>query len=91
MANKYVNIEEIGKILHDGKLGELAKKASSAERSVQDILKKLSDLESAQTAKKLEEELRLAQEIKAATVCSMRYTMVSERRSRYISEAATRR
>lgn len=66
MANKYVNIEEIGKILHDGKLGELAKKASSAERSVQDILKKLSDLESAQTAKKLEEELRLAQEIKAA-------------------------
>ena len=66
MANKYVNIEEIGKILSGGKVAELGKKVSAAERSVQDILKKLSDLDSAQTAKKLEEEQRLAQEKKAA-------------------------
>ncbi len=65
MANKYVNIEEIGKILSGGKLNELGKKVSATERSVQDILKKLSDLDSAQTAKKLEEEQRLAQEKKA--------------------------
>ena len=65
MANKYVNIEEIGKILSGGKLNELGKKVSTAERSVQDILKKLSDLDSAQTAKKLEEEQRLAQEKQA--------------------------
>ena len=65
MANKYVNIEEIGKILSGGKLNELGKRVSATERSVQDILKKLSDLDSAQTAKKLEEEQRLAQEKKA--------------------------
>lgn len=66
MANKYVNIEEIGKILSSGKLSELGKKVSSTERSVQDILKRLSDLDIAQTAKRLEEEQRLAQEKKAA-------------------------
>ena len=66
MANKYVNIEEIGKILSGGKLTELGKKVSATERSVQEILKKLSDLDNAQIAKKLEEEQRLAQEKKAA-------------------------
>ena len=65
MANKYVNIEEIGKILSGGKLTELGKKVSATERSVQEILKKLSDLDNAQIAKKLEEEQRLAQEKKA--------------------------
>ena len=39
---------------------------SATERSVQEILKKLSDLDNAQIAKKLEEEQRLAQEKKAA-------------------------
>ena len=66
MANKYVNIEEIGKILSGGKLTELGKKVSATERSVQEILKKLSDLDNAQIAKKLEEEQRLSQEKKAA-------------------------
>ena len=66
MANKYVNIEDIGKILSGGKLTELGKKVSATERSVQEILKKLSDLDNAQIAKKLEEEQRLAQEKKAA-------------------------
>ena len=67
MANKYVNIEEIGKILSSGRVNELGKKVSSAERSVQDILRKLSDIESAQAAaKKAEEEMRLAKEREAA-------------------------
>ena len=66
MANKYVNIESLGKILSGGKLSELGKKVSSADKSVQDILKRLSELDSAQTAKRLEEEQRAAQEKKAA-------------------------
>ncbi len=65
MANKYVNIEEIAKIISGGKLGELTKKVSSAERTVQDIIKKLNDLDSALTAKKLEEE-RIAREKREA-------------------------
>ena len=66
MANKYVNIEDVVKIVSGGKLGELTKKVSAAERSVQDIIKKLNGLESAaQQAKKLEEE-RLERERKAA-------------------------
>ena len=65
MANKYVNIEEIAKIISGGKLGELTKKVSSADRTVQDIIKKLNDLDSALTAKKLEEE-RIAREKREA-------------------------
>ena len=63
MANKYVNIEEIGKILSGGVINELGKNVTAAEKTVQNILKQLSDLDAAQAAKKLEEQ-RLAQEQK---------------------------
>ena len=78
MANKYVNIEEIGKILAGGKLNEFAKKVSSTERNVQDIIKKLSDLENARTAKRLEEEERLAREQREAEEAARREAELAE-------------
>ena len=61
MAMKYENIENIGKLISGGLVSELIKKVSSAEKSASDILKKLSELENAKLAKKIEEE-RLAAE-----------------------------
>ena len=61
MAMKYENIENIGKLISDGLVSELIKKVSTAEKSASDILKKLSELENARLAKKIEEE-RLAAE-----------------------------
>lgn len=78
MANKYVNIEEIGKILSGGKLNEFTKKVSSTERNVQDIIKKLSDLENARTAKRLEEEERLAREQREAEEAARREAELAE-------------
>ncbi len=72
MANKYVNIEEIGKILSGGTISELGKNVAAAEKTVQNILKQLSDLDAAQAAKKLEEEQRLAQEKKLAEEAAKR-------------------
>ncbi len=65
MAKKYENIENIGKLISDGTVAELSKKIGSAEKQAVDILKKLSDLENAKLAKKIEEE-RLAAEKLAA-------------------------
>ena len=61
MAKKYENIENIGKQITDGLVTELVKKVSVAEKTANDILKKLSELENAKLAKKIEEE-RLAAE-----------------------------
>ena len=62
MANKYENAENIGKLVSGGTLSELGKKVNASEKRVSEILKKLSDMESAiQVAKKQEEE-RLASE-----------------------------
>ena len=62
MANKYENAENIGKLVSGGALSELGKKVNASEKRVSEILKKLSDMESAiQVAKKQEEE-RLASE-----------------------------
>ena len=85
MANKYVNIEEIGKMLSGGGINELGKKVSAAEKSVQNILKQLSDLDAAMAAKKLEEEQRLAQEQKQAEEAAKR---AAEEAARAAEEAA---
>ena len=61
MAMKYENIENIGKLISEGLVSELVKKVSTAEKTTSDILKKLSELETAKLAKKIEEE-RLAAE-----------------------------
>ena len=62
MANKYENAENIGKLLSGGALSELGKKVGASERRMSEILKKLSDMESAiQAAKKQEEERRAAE------------------------------
>ena len=61
MAKKFENIENIGKLITDGLVSELIKKIGVAEKSAADILKKLSELENAKLAKRIEEE-RLAAE-----------------------------
>lgn len=64
MAKKYENIENI-RLTTDGVIDELIKKIVVAEKSASDILKKLSELENAKLAKRIEEE-RLAAERAAA-------------------------
>lgn len=65
MAKKFENIENIGRLISDGLVAELTKKIGVAEKRTADILKKLSELENAKLAKRLEEE-RLAAEKLAA-------------------------
>ncbi len=69
MAKKYENVEKILGLLEDAQLGGLQKRLSSTEKSLSDILKKLSALESekaereeAEAAARLEEEARIAAE-----------------------------
>lgn len=63
MAKKYENIENIGKLITDGLVSELVKKVALAEKTASDILKKLSELENAKLAKKIEEEKLAAQKL----------------------------
>ena len=72
MAKKYENVEKILGLLGDEQLGGLQKRLSSTERSLSDILKKLSVLESekaereaSEAAAKAEEVARLAAEEEA--------------------------
>ena len=62
MANKYENAENIGKLVSGGTLSELGKKVGASEKRVSEILKKLSDMESAIQAAKKQEEERIALE-----------------------------
>jgi translation initiation factor IF-2 len=66
MAKKYENIEKIGKLISDGSVGELNKKIGQAEKNVSDILKKLTEMENAISAKKEEERLAKEQAVKEA-------------------------
>lgn len=69
MANKYENAENIGKLISGGTLSELSKKVGASEKRMSEILKKLSDMESAiQTAKKQEEERKAAEQAEAEKV-----------------------
>ena len=49
MAMKYENVEKITELLDEKQLGQLQKRLSSTEKSLSDILKKLSALESEKT------------------------------------------
>ena len=69
MAKKYENVEKILALLDDERLGGLQKRLSSTEKSLSEILKKLSVLETekaereaAEAAARAEEEARLAAE-----------------------------
>ena len=69
MAKKYENVEKIGSLLEDGQLGGLQKSLAATERSLSDILKKLSALEvvkaereAAEAAARAEAEARAAAE-----------------------------
>lgn len=65
MAKNYENIVNISKMLSEGKATELSKKVSSAEKTVGEILKRLSELDNARIAKRAEEQ-RLAREAEEA-------------------------
>ena len=75
MAKKYENVEKILGLLDDERLGGLQKRLSSTEKSLSEILKKLSVLETekaereaaeaAEAAARAEEEARLAAEAEA--------------------------
>ncbi|MBE7077279.1 MAG: translation initiation factor IF-2 [Clostridiales bacterium] len=69
MAKKYENVEKIASLLDDKQLGGLQKRLSSTEKSLSDILKKLSALEAekqerevAEAAARAEAEARAAAE-----------------------------
>ena len=69
MAKKYENVEKILGLLDDSQLGGLQKRLSSTEKSLSEILKKLSALETekaereaAEAAARAEEEARIAAE-----------------------------
>ena len=62
MANKYENAENIGKLVSGGTLTDLGKKVNASEKRVSEIIKKLSDMESAIQAAKKQEEERIASE-----------------------------
>ena len=53
---KYESIEKISELIQGGPVAELSKKVAGAEKSANDILKKLNDIEAAIKQKKLEEE-----------------------------------
>ncbi len=56
MAKKYENIENISVNISGNRISDLTKNVSGAERKVNDILKRLSDLETAINTKRMEEE-----------------------------------
>ena len=56
MANKYEYVERVKKLLDDENLGQLQKRLSATEASLNDILKKINALE----AEKIEREALLA-------------------------------
>ncbi len=85
MATKYEDIENIGKLISDGRIPDFSKKVGAAEKKVADILKKLSDLEKEKQAKKIEEE-RLAVEKIAAEEAAKR---AAEQAAKAAEEAAT--
>ena len=53
---KYESIEKISELIQGGPISVLSKKVAGAEKSANDILKKLNDIETAIKQKKLEEE-----------------------------------
>ncbi|MCD7729080.1 MAG: translation initiation factor IF-2 [Clostridia bacterium] len=75
MAQKYENAENIGKLISEDKITDLSKKVGSTERKLSDIIKKLTEMESAaQAAKKAqraaeaaEAEKRQAEPVQAET------------------------
>ncbi|MGN0812033.1 MAG: translation initiation factor IF-2 [Candidatus Coproplasma sp.] len=67
MAKNYENIVNISKVLSDGTANDLIKKVASAEKTVSDILKRLTELDNARIAKRAEEE-RIAKEETAQEV-----------------------
>ncbi len=83
MAKKYENVEKILGLLDDEQLGGLQKRLASTEKSLSDVLKKLSVLESEKAerdaAAKAEEEARLAAEAAEAAARAAEAAKVEEK------------
>ena len=67
--NDYKNVEKVRELLGDGQLGGLRKRLSSTEKSLNDILKKLSALET-QKAEREAAEYAAAEAAEAARVAA---------------------
>ncbi len=87
MAKKYENIENIGKLISGGAIGELSKRVIAAEKKANEILKKLSDLESEKLARKIEEEKK-AQEKLAAEEAAKRAAEAAAEATEKVKEEA---
>ncbi|MGN0818644.1 MAG: translation initiation factor IF-2 [Candidatus Coproplasma sp.] len=87
MAKKYENIENIGKMISEGVISDLSKKIAGAEKAAFDVLKKLSDMDNAQAAKRLEEEQRAAQEKLAEEQALLAAREAAERAAKEAEEA----
>ena len=82
MAKKYENVEKITELLGEGQLGGLQKRLSSTEKSLAEIMRKLSVLEAEKSErdaqKAAEEAARLAAEAQAAKEAAEKAKAVPE-------------
>ncbi len=74
---KYENIENIVKLLSDGKINELSKKLSAVEKSAHEIIRQLNELNNEKLAKQEEEE-RAARESEARAEQTVAETSAAE-------------
>ena len=77
--NDYKNVEKVKELLGDGQLGGLRKRLSSTEKSLNDILKKLSALETQKSEREAAEAAAVAAAEAAALEreWSLRWTLTA--------------
>lgn len=94
MAKKYENVEKITSLLDDKQLGGLQKRISSTEKSLADVLKKLSVLEAEKQQREAEEAARAeatataaAESVKEAEVQAEAELVVEEKPKKTVKKA----
>jgi len=84
MAKKYENVEKITELLGEGQLGGLQKRLSSTEKSLAEIMRKLSALE----AEKAERDAQKAAEEAARLAAEAQAAKEAEEKAKAVPEAA---
>lgn len=92
MAKKYENVEKITSLLDDKQLGGLQKRISSTEKSLADVLKKLSVLEAEKQQREAEKAARAeaaeaAEAVKEAEVQAEAAPVVEEKTKKTVKKA----
>ena len=88
MAKKYENVEKLTGLLGDGQLGGLQKRLSSTEKSLAEILKKLSVLETEKAERDAAEAAAIAQE--QARIAAEEAAKAAEAEAKAKAEAAAK-